>query len=272
MILIKALFLFVLGSALGSFTNVLVDRGQKGKSLLGRSRCDFCQKELTWKENIPIAGFFLVRGKCKSCGKKLSWQYPVVEAAMGLLFLLAGFVTGFAGKVGDFQLVAQTSFYLFIVFLSVAILVWDLKYMIIPNFLVGAGLIVAVGYELIVYFGNNCSLFNAGCGIGESLLGAIIVGGFFYLMHTLSKGRYIGGGDVKLGFLLGFIVGWEMSYAFLLIAYVLGAIVAVYLLATRKKGMKSQIPFGPFLVASGLLVLFFGGKMVEWYQQLVGSL
>lgn len=269
MIFIKALFLFILGSALGSFTNVLVDRGQKGKSLMGRSRCDFCSRELSWNENIPIVGFFLVRGRCRSCKKKLSWQYPAVEASMGLLFLVVGFLSGYVSQLGNAELIIETSFLLFVSFVFVAIVVWDLKFMIIPNFLIASGMIAALFFELWIYFKSNCSFFDANCGIAECLLGGIIVGGFFYLLYTFSKGKYIGGGDVKLGFLLGFLVGWKMAYAFLLIAYVLGAVVSVYLLLTNKKKMKSQIPFGPFLIASGFIVLFFGEKLLYWYKLLL---
>lgn len=269
MIFIKALFLFILGSALGSFANVLVDRGQRGKSLLGRSKCDFCGKELSWNENIPILGFFLVKGKCKNCKQELSWQYPGVELAMGLAFLLVGYLSGYLSQLNSMQQNLQVGFQLFITFLLVVVVVWDLKYMIIPNFLVASGLIVALAFEISDYLQNDCSLFDINCGLAENILGAVVISGFFYLMYIFSKGKYIGGGDVKLGFLLGFLVGWKMAYLLLLLAYVLGAMVSIYLLASRRKKMKSQIPFGPFLVAGAFIVLFFGEKLLYWYKMLL---
>lgn len=270
MFILKSLILFYLGASLGSFTNVLVDRGQKGKSLLGRSECDFCRHSLSWKENIPIAGFFLVGGKCRFCKKKLSWQYPIVEASLAVLFVLAGFLTGFASSVASFQQAVAFSFQLFAVFLLFAILVWDLKYMIIPDFLIASGIIVTFIYLFFEYIMGDYSIFDIHQSFVAGIVGGVAIAGFFYALYFFSKGKYIGGGDVKLGFLLGLIVGWQNAYFLLLISYVLGAIVAIFLLLTKKKGMKSQIPFGPFLVVGAFTILFFSEKLLYWWERLAG--
>ncbi len=269
MFILKILVLFYLGASLGSFTNVLVDRGQKGKSLLGRSKCDFCGHPLSWLENIPIAGFFLVRGQCRSCQRKLSWQYPIVEFTLAVLFLGAGFWSGFMAEPASFFMAIKTSYYLFLCFLLLAIFVWDLKYMIIPDSLVAGGIVVVLIYAFWNYFHADCLLFDIHCSVASGILGGAIVSGFFYFLYFISKGKYIGGGDVKLGVLLGMIVGWQLAYLLLLFAYILGAIVAIYLLMAKKKNMRSQIPFGPFLIASTFIILFFSEKLLYWYKQLL---
>lgn len=269
MFFLKIFILFYLGACLGSFTNVLVDRGQQGKSLLGRSKCDFCGHALRWFENIPVLGFFLVRGKCRACQKKLSWQYPLVELALALLFVAIGFWTGFVGQVVTWEGAIETSYYLFMSFILVAIFVWDLKYMIVPNPLVAAGVLVSLLFVFWKYFSSDCLFFELDCFVASAVVGGAIVGGFFYFLYFISKGKFIGGGDVKLGFLLGMMVGWKLTYFLLLFAYVLGAVVAIYLLLTKKKRMNSHIPFGPFLIASTFLVLFFGEKLIYWYKNLL---
>ncbi|MEA1925915.1 MAG: prepilin peptidase [Patescibacteria group bacterium] len=269
MFILKTLVLFYLGASLGSFTNVLVDRGQKGRSLLGRSKCDFCGHPLLWFENIPIAGFFLVRGKCLSCKRKLSRQYPIVELALAILFVIVGFWSGFMTEPASLFAAIKTSYYLFLSFLLVAIFLWDLKYMVIPDSLVASGIVVVLAYAFWKYFHADCLLFDIHCTVASSILGGAAVSGFFYFLYFISKGKYIGGGDVKLGVFLGMIVGWQWAYLLLLFAYILGAIVAIYLLMAKKKNMRSQIPFGPFLIMSTFIVLFFGEKLLYWYRQLL---
>ena len=306
MIFAASLLIFILGTFFGSFTNVLVDRGQKRKSILGRSKCDFCGYKLKWYDNVPIISFLAIGARCRKCGKKLSWQYPIVEIAMGLMFVLMSWKAGLLGvqylpgyfDPGNQEATSQIrsvdptggrdlgvldganqsqgplsawqildlSFYLIIGFLFVVIFLWDLKYMIIPDGLVLGGLIITVLYYFYRYYFASCSMFDYNCYIGQNVLGAVIVGGFFYALFHYSKGRWIGGGDVKLGAWLGFLIGWQYSYFFLLIAYVLGAAVALVLLGGQKKKLNSQIPFGPFLLISALIILLWGDNLMGWWK------
>ncbi len=264
---LKAVFLFLLGTIFGSFMNVLVDRGEKKESLMGSSHCDFCKKELRWFENVPVLGYFLVNGKCSNCNKSLSLQYPLVEFCVGLLFLAVGFKTGIIlswhVNVGMFF---ETAYFLAVVFILVTIFIWDLKYMIIPNELIISGVFLTTIYIFVHYFSSSCSIFSISCYVTESAIGAFLVSGFFYSLFTISKGKWIGGGDVKFGFWLGLLIGWRHVYPFLLVTYVLGSIVALILVNRSKKGWKSQISFGPFLVISSFVFLFFGEKLLYLYK------
>jgi prepilin signal peptidase PulO-like enzyme (type II secretory pathway) len=269
---IKTATIFLTGLCMGSFLNVLVDRGQKGESLLGWSQCDHCGYRLRWYDNVPILSFLFLRGRCRKCGQKLSWQYPIVELGMGLLFLIVGYKIGFL----DLVLVDQTYFdtweSLFIVltvFLLAAVFLWDLKYMVIPNELVLAGLSVAFFYSIYQQFNLGTSWFDIYSPVISGLVGSLIVSGFFYLLYFFSKGKWIGGGDVKLGLWIGWLSGWQMAYLMLLVAYVLGAAVSVALLALKKKKMNSQVPFGPFLILGCLIVLFWGESVIQWWREII---
>ncbi len=269
MILLKLLFFFITGLIFGSFSNVLIDRTGRKEKITGRSHCDFCGYKLKWHDNIPLLSFLLLSGKCRKCKKKLSWQYPIVELSMGLLFLLIGVHAGAITNTLGFEFAIETSYLLFVGFLLLVIFVWDLKYMIIPDGLVVGGVIVTFSYLLFQGLSSPCSLFDPNCFVLSGIIGGAIIGGFFWLLYSFSKGKWIGGGDVKLGFLLGLIVGWKFSYLLLLLAYVLGAVVSVVLIVQSKKKLQSKIPFGPFLVASALIVLFFGEKLLQCYWKLL---
>lgn len=268
MLIINIFFIACLGLIFGSFTNVLVDRGQKGKKLSGFSKCDFCGYKLKWFDNVPVFSFLLLKGRCRKCHKKLSWQYPLVELSMGLLFLFISWQTGFFEGYLNFEKIIDISFYLIIGFLFLAIFLWDLKYMIIPNSLVLIGVVATFIYYFYQIFIGNCSLFNFNCGLIAGIIGGGIVSLFFYLMFVFSKGRWIGGGDVKLGFWLGLLVGWHMVYLMLLVSYILGALIGVLLLLRKKKKMNSQLPFGPFLIIGTFITLIWGERLLEWYRGL----
>ena len=269
MILLKILFFFITGLIFGSFSNVLVDRSQREEKITGRSHCDFCNYKLKWHDNIPLLSFLFLKGKCRNCKKKLSWQYPIVELSMGLLFLFVGVHAGAITSTLNFAVAINTSFLLFVGFLLLVIFIWDLKYMIIPDGLVIGGVIVTLGYLLFLSLASSCSLLDPNCFVLAGIIGGIIAGGFFWLLYFFSGGKWIGGGDVKLGFLLGMIVGWKFVYLLLLLAYVIGAAVSIVLIIRKRKKLDSKIPFGPFLVASALIVLFFGEKLLQWYWGLL---
>lgn len=271
-LLIKILLVFSIGACLGSFLNVLVDRGQKGKSLLGWSQCDHCGYRLRWYDNVPVFSFLFLHGRCRKCGQKLSWQYPIVELGMGFLFLAVGYSVGFLDLVPTSQSYFDAWEILFViltVFLLAAVFLWDLKYMIIPDELVLAGLSIAFFYSVYQQFSLDVSWLDIRSPVVSGLAGSLIVSGFFYLIYFISKKKWIGGGDVKLGLWIGWLSGWQMAYLMLLVAYVLGAAVSVALLALKKKKMNSQVPFGPFLILGCLVVLFWGESVIQWWREII---
>ena len=272
LIIFKIVTVFILGLIFGSFANVLVDRGGSESDLSflnGRSRCDKCKKKLSWYDNIPLLSYLFLRGKCRQCGDDISWQYPAVEWLFGLGFVFIAWRTSFIFGFLDRGEVIDTIFYLTIGFVLLTILVWDLKHMIIPDGLVVGGLVLAGIYFGYQYLISPDFLRSVNTDLTRNLLGGLIVSGFFYAMFRFSNGRWIGGGDVKLGALVGFLVGWKMVYFLVMIAYVIGAIPAVYLLITKKATVKTRIPFGPFLVISALVTSLFREEILELWNKFV---
>ena len=269
LIIFKIGAVFILGLIFGSFANVMVDRGELKKGLNGRSRCDSCKKQLSWHDNIPLISYLLLNGRCRQCGKKISWQYPAVELLFGLGFVLIAWQTNFIFGFLDKGEIIDTTFYLAIGFVLLTILVWDLKYMIIPDGLVVGGLVLAGIYFGYRYWISPNFLMSVNTDLTRNVLGGLLASGFFYLMFRFSNGKWIGGGDVKLGALVGFLVGWNMVYFLLMIAYITGAIPAVYLLVTKKATVKTRIPFGPFLVISALIVSLFGKEILGLWNRFI---
>jgi len=255
------LIYFILGLAVGSFLNVVIYRLGKGKKFSEkRSYCPNCKKNLKWFELVPIFSFVVQRGKCRYCGKRISWQYPLVELVTGLLFvfnfLLVSKGFGLWLSPDFFNLVLIRNF----VFISalVLIFVYDLKYYLILDKIT----LPAAAFALLVNLLIGVSLYNL-------LLSAIIGGGFFLLQYLVSRGRWIGGGDIRLGALMGLMLGWPQILTALFLAYVIGAFVSLILVLVSKKKWSSQVPFGTFLSLATVGVLFFGPQIVDWYLKLV---
>jgi len=207
---------------------------------------------------IPVVSFVLLKGKCRYCEKKISIQYPLVETATAALFALTTqhYLQALPGYGG------QNIIELLLIFGSVAsllaIFVFDLKYYLIPDVLVLAGLICAIVWRF--FFLEE---------ILPEVFGAVIVSGFFGLMYFLSQGKWIGLGDVKLGIFLGFFLGAKLSLVMLLVAYVSGALVGVVLILLKKRTLAGILPFGTFLTLSTFIVYLWGQSILDWYLNLL---
>jgi leader peptidase (prepilin peptidase)/N-methyltransferase len=254
------LFIFIFGAAVGSFLNVLIDRLPQEKSIDGRSICDYCQHQLAWYDLIPLVSFLLLGGRCRYCQKKLSFQYPLVELITGISFLLIYLYLGpfFAKEqfVINFHLRLWQMIGYWVVITSLIVVFFaDFKYHIIPDsiqisFFIGALI-------LLPFAGNNLlSIFF------NRVVAAFLVTTPIYFIYFLSNGRAMGFGDVKLSFTIGFLLGIKLGFAALYLAFVTGGIVGSILLLIGKKGLKSKIAFGPFLVIGILIMLFFGEKII----------
>lgn len=251
----------ILGLIVGSFLNVVINRLRLKESLNGRSHCPHCKHQLNALDLVPLLSYLWLAGKCRYCGKPISWQYPAVEAFTGLVFALTWY------KFQEFGIDLFFVWVLSAFFIVIA--VYDLKHFLILDKVVFPGLAVAVVYAL-------ASDLNTGCGVGwgcatiSGLLGAGIVAGFFYLQYLVSRGRWIGFGDVKLGLMLGVVAGFPLSIFLLFISYMSGAIVGVFLIATGKKQAGSKLPFGVFLALGAIATLLYGQAAFNWYLNLIG--
>lgn len=249
-----SLFIFIFGLSVGSFLNVVICRLETKESFFfSRSHCPECGAVLKWYHLIPLLSFLIQKSRCDYCQKKISWQYPLVELTTGLLFLLV-FSLQFSNPVQFSAFQALELFYYFsIISLLIVIFVYDMKHYLIPQKVVypAIGLVLI---KLAVDFSNK----GFGFEVYGPLLAAFSAFGFFLLLVLASKGKWMGLGDVKLSFLMGLVLGWPNILVALFLSFFSGAIIGLILIVLGKKTMKSEIPFGPFLAASAIVVLIFG--------------
>ncbi len=294
------IIIFIFGSAVGSFLNVIICRLATGEGMVkNRSHCPKCGQVLRWYELIPIVSFFILRGRCRACREKISWQYPLVEAATGLLFVAVfqlvslsvyqfgdlglgvlplggdstGLISGLTLKGG-----LQIGYYWFIISCLIIIFVYDLRHYIIPDKVLWPAIGAAIVYQLILAFdfaslrsGNNLfpELVEGVKTFYPYLLAALVAAAFFLFLVLITRGRGMGLGDVKLVFLMGLVLGWPSILLALFLAFCLGALVGVGLIILGRKTMKSQIPFGPFLILGTLAALFWGQQIIGFYPRLL---
>lgn len=253
------IIVFVFGIVLGSFLNVLILRFYSDESVLvGRSHCTNCRHVLGVWDLLPLVSFFILGRKCRYCGKKISWQYPAVELATGILFSAACLILNFNFQILDFKLFNLLWMW-FVICVMIVVFVYDLKYYLILDKVIYPAAVAALFVSPFV-FGTPSWRNFAG-----AVIAAAIGGGFFLLQYLLSHGKWIGGGDIKLGALMGLILGVGNLFVALFFAYVIGAIFGIFLVAAKKKTMQSQIPFGTFLAVGTMVALFWGEKIIQWY-------
>jgi leader peptidase (prepilin peptidase)/N-methyltransferase len=236
----------IAGLIVGSFLNVVIARLPERRSLWGpRSVCPGCGAMIVWHDNLPVLSFLALRGRCRACGMSIAWRYPIVEVATAGLF---------AASYIHFGLTPALGHALALLTLLVAITAIDLERQIIPDLLSLPGIVV--GFVVGVTTGR--------VGWLDSLLG-IAVGGALFFLIIVASGGGMGGGDMKLGAMLGAFLGWPVTLLAVFVAVLLGGALAIALLASGRRGRKDAIPFGPFLAAGGAVGLFWGPQAVAWY-------
>ncbi len=265
--------LVLLGLCLGSFTNALVWRlhkqeaaktkkaKQKYSIARGRSMCPSCQHQLSAKDLVPVLSWLSLGGKCRYCRAPISWQYPAVELALAALFVLSYLVWPY-----DWSSKEAILFGFWLVFLTgfMVLAVYDLRWYLLPDkivFLLIALALVQVFVVSIIYGGGIGVITTAWWGL-------VVGGGIFYALFELSGGRWIGGGDVKLGIALGLLLGGPInSMLMIFIASLLGTTVALPMMLVGRAKTSSRLPFGPFLLAATIIVYLFGNSLITWYKQ-----
>ncbi len=256
------LFVFVFGLVVGSFLNCLIYRLEKKESFLkGRSYCPYCKHILGWKDLIPLFSFLFLKRKCRYCHKKISWQYPLVEIATGLLFVLILNFSAFGEPALGWQNLLTTCFLFVISCFLLIIFVYDLKHFIIPNKIIYPAILIALIYRLVTIYDLRFTIYE----FLYPFLAAFGAAAFFLIIILISKGKWMGVGDVKLAFFMGLLLSFPNILVALFLSFLIGAIVGVGLVLTKKKTFKSEVPFGPFLVTGTFIALFWGKNIIQWY-------
>ncbi len=252
------LFIFWCGAILGSFLNSWMWRTRENIRIFAvtRSVCVNCHRQLAWYENIPLVSFMVLKHHCRSCGRPIPWQYFLVEFATGLLLTAIFYYHVHLDLFNTWQLWRD----IFFLALLIIIFFYDYNY----------GLVLSRVVWLGVVIGGLINYYALGLMLGSMITAAVVTGGFFLLQYLVSRGRWIGGGDVRLGVLMGIWLGWPTVLVALFIAYILGAFVSVSLLISKKSRLDSALPFGTFLALGTLVSLYGGDRVVAWYSQLIG--
>lgn len=265
-------YLVLLGLCLGSFVNAFVWRFHELEGKVapkrrrelsvtrGRSMCVSCGHTLKAIDLIPLFSWLALRGRCRYCKRPISVQYPLVELLTAVLFVTSYFVWPYGFDPAGIGL--------FLAWLSmaaglVALAVYDIRWMRLP-FSISFSL---TGFWLLILAFLSALEGIGRLHIGYAIIGGALLAGLFWLLLTVSDGRWIGGGDIPLGALLGLLAGSVLNAAALLFfASLLGSMYALPLLAAGKLTPKSRIPFGPFLIAAGIVVFLAGPRLSEAFR------
>jgi leader peptidase (prepilin peptidase) / N-methyltransferase len=244
------------GLSIGSFMNSWVWRTRENLGISrARSMCPYCRKIVRWYDNIPLLSFLFLHGKCRNCERKIIWLYPVVEFWCGAMFLVVALYHTQIAWIFTPELVRDWIVLVFLTF----IFVYDFKYKEILNFTtIPTGVVL---FLTSIGFGWHSWQFM--------ILGVLIGSGFFLLLYIISNGAWIGGGDVRLGFFMGVILGYPLILVALLISYVLGAIISLVLVLQKRKSWGSETPFGTYLVIGTIITMFWGQFILDWYINLL---
>ena len=286
---------FIFGSIVGSFLNVVILRYNTGKTLSGRSQCFSCQRKLRWHELLPVVSFLALRGKCRTCRSKISIQYPLVEFLTGVIFALTASKTLSLGVLFsniDLQppfyfshipivYTLLTAYYLLLFSFLVVIFVYDLRHKIIPDTFVYLFIILS---PLSLFLDQSSFEFQT-VQFWDVLAGPLLFLPFF-LMWFFSSGRWMGLGDGKLAWGIGWFLGLERGVSAILFAFWLGAAVSLSLLflscvrraslfrryslfpAFKNLTIKSEVPFAPFLIIGMWIVFFFNLSLTGIFASL----
>lgn len=274
---VVAVFIFVFGLIIGSFLNVCILRIPAGKSIVApASACPKCGAAIRPYDNIPVLSWFLLGGKCRKCKSPISPMYPLVELLTGLLFLAcyrAFGLTFAAAKWAAFSAIL------------VVLVFTDLRERLLPDVVNYTGFAIGVAFSLLVAPADGTAAWLASrvfdfpppapvLSLVETLLGAAFGSGLLWLVseaYFRLRGREgMGLGDVKMMLMAGAFLGVKRTLLAIFAGAVLGSVIGVVFILVRRKNSNYELPFGTFLGAAALLVVFFGTPVLNWYQSLLG--
>lgn len=245
MIYMETAFVFIVGIIIGSFLNVCIFRiPEKQSIVVSRSHCMNCGYQLQWYDMFPILSYLFLRGKCRRCKHKISVQYPIIEALNGILYVAVFMVYGFG---------CESIIYCFLTSALIVLSVIDFRTYEIP-----------VSINIFIFVLGIIHLFLDRDQWINDVIGFFAVSVFLLLLHYFSKGRAIGGGDVKLMAVCGLLLGWKN----IILAFFLGCVIGsvIHLIRMKVSGQNHVLAMGPYLSVGIFIALLFGNEMIDWYM------
>jgi leader peptidase (prepilin peptidase)/N-methyltransferase len=236
---------------IGSFLNVCIYRIPRNKSIVfPASHCPKCGQGLKPVDLIPVISYFLNKGRCRYCGDSISLQYPIVELLNMATYLILYYKFGISIEFLKYGIL--TSLLIVIAFI-------DYEHKIIPDRLIILGLLTAFA---------SITLYNTEVNIINGTVGLLIGGGILLIIAVVTNGA-MGGGDIKLMGVLGLMLGWKKILLVLLLSFILGSIISIFLLVLKIKGRKDYIAFGPFISIAAFIAIIYGNEIINWYIALI---
>jgi leader peptidase (prepilin peptidase)/N-methyltransferase len=270
------IFVFLFGLIIGSFLNVCILRIPSGKSIvLPASACPKCGEAIRPYDNIPVFSYLLLGGKCRGCKTKISPMYPLVELLTGILFL---------GCFYAFGIGVETEKWAAFSAIMVVLVFTDLRERILPDVVNFTGFAIGLIFSLFTKPTDGTALWIANhlfdypppapvLSLVDAILGAAVGSGLLWLVseaYFRLRGREgMGLGDVKMMLMAGAFLGAKRTLLTILAGSLLGSVLGVAIILARRKDADYELPFGTFLGAGALLVVFFGTPLVNWYQSLL---
>lgn len=247
--IIYSVLFFIYGIIFGSFFNVVGLRVPKKESIISLpSHCTACNRKLGLLDLVPVFSYLFLRGKCRGCGVEISPIYPFMEFITGSLFTVSYLILGFS---------AELAVALVFISLLVIITVSDITYMLIPDK-------ILLPFAIVLF---SLRIYSPLTPWWDSLLGAAVGFGVLLLVGVVSKGG-MGGGDIKLFFVIGLVLGTLQTLLTLFLAAVIGTVVGGFILKRKRQARKTPIPFGPSITIAAMIAYFWGEGIVEWYGTL----
>lgn len=264
--IIVPVFLGLIGLAFGSFVGALVWRLHEKKDFVrDRSECEHCHHKLGALDLVPVFSWLALKGKCRYCGARIGVTSVVLELAMGALFVASYYLWPLPFETWQ----AWVSFGLWLVYLVglMALVVYDLRWMLLPNVIVFPLVAIAIVESAVRY-----SLVAGGTPLGwanTTIFGVMVLAGLYWVLYTFSRGKWVGYGDVKLGLFMGIALGFQRSLLALFLANIIGFLVVLPGVLTGKLKRTSRIPFGPFLIVAFVIAFLFGEQLIDGYVRFV---
>lgn len=245
------------GLVVGSFLSVVVSRLHAGQDFVkGRSACPHCGHELQPLDLVPLASWLLLRGRCRYCKVRIPLQDPLVELLTAVVFVAAYL----ALQPHDLVSTVRFGLWLYVLGSLIVLAVYDLRWYLLPDKVLLPLILPAAALDSL----SAASAHSIGP-IYRPALAGLLFGGIFYLIAVLSKGKGMGGGDIKLAFVMGLLLGVKKTALAMLVAFNLAAVVSLVLIGLRLRRRKDPIPFGPFLILGTLIAFLYGDAIINWY-------
>ncbi|HEY0703157.1 MAG TPA: prepilin peptidase [Candidatus Acidoferrales bacterium] len=270
------MFVFLFGLIIGSFLNVCILRIPTGKSIvMPASACPKCGTAIRPYDNIPVLSYLILGGKCRGCKTKISPMYPLVEFLTGMLFFACYYAFGISVETLKWATFSAV---------LIVLIFTDIRERILPDVVNYTGLVLGLAFSFFVTPGDGTAMWISNrifrfpppqpvLGLVDALLGAAVGGGLLWLVseaYFRLRGREgMGLGDVKMMLMVGAFLGPKRTLLTILAGSVLGSVLGIAVILARGKDADYELPFGTFLGAGALLVVFFGTPLVEWYQSLL---